>query len=134
MRDIADRLSENGKAILVEHTERQALLTDCLTMCKNIGLSMDILDFDFASRLLTAGTGLKFTPEKVNDALKGVIDRDRKMNIDFGVTAAQDTLPRRFTHEPLKEGASKGQVVPIGRLVKEYYIAKGWDAQGVPQD
>ena len=134
VRDIADRLSNNGKAILVEHTERQALLTDCLTMCKNIGLSMDILDFDFASRLLTAGTGLKFTPEKVNEALKGVIDRDRKMNIDFGVTAGQDTLPRRFTHEPLKEGASKGQVVPVGRLVKEYYIAKGWDAQGVPQD
>jgi len=133
VRDIADRLSDNGKAILVEHTERQALLTDCLTMCKNIGLSMDILDFDFASRLLTAGTGLKFTPEKVNDALKGVIDRDRKMNIDFGVTAAQDTLPRRFTHEPLNEGASKGQVVPVGRMVKEYYKAKGWDAQGVPR-
>jgi len=134
VRDIADRLSDNGKAILVEHTERQALLTDCLTMCKNIGLSMDILDFDFASRLLIAGTGLKFTPEKVDDALKGVIDRDRKMNIDFGVTAEQDTLPKRFTHEPLKEGGSKGQVVPIGRMVKEYYKAKGWSAQGVPQD
>jgi aldehyde:ferredoxin oxidoreductase len=134
VRDIADRLSDNGKAILVEHTERQALLTDCVTMCKNIGLSMDILDFNFASRLLTAGTGLKFTSEKVDDALKGVIDRDRKMNIDFGVTAGQDTLPRRFTHEPLKEGASKGQVVPVGRMVKEYYKAKGWDRDGVPQD
>ncbi len=134
VRDIADRLSDNGKAILVEHTERQALLTDCLTLCKNIGLSMDVLDFDFASRLLTAGTGLKFTPEKVDDALRGIIDRDRKMNIDFGVTAPQDTLPRRFIHEPLKEGASKGQVVPIARMVREYYQAKGWDAQGVPRD
>ena len=134
VRDIANRLSDKGKAILVEHTERQALLTDCLTMCKNIGLSMDMLDFDFASCLLTTGTGLKFTPEKVDDALKSVIDRDRKMNIDFGVTAEQDTLPRRFTHEPLKEGASKGQVVPIGRMVKEYYKARGWDGQGVPQD
>jgi aldehyde:ferredoxin oxidoreductase len=134
VRDIADRLSDNGKAILVEHTERQALLTDCLTMCKNIGLSMDILDFEFASRLLTAGTGLKFTPERVDDALKSVIDNDRKMNIDFGVTAAQDTLPRRFTHEPLTEGASKGQVVPVGRMVKEYYKVKGWDDQGVPRN
>jgi len=134
VRDIADRLSDNGKAILVEHTERQALLTDCLTMCKNIGLSMDMLDFDFASRLLTAGTGLKFTPEKVDDALKGVIDRDRKMNIDFGVTAEQDTLPKRFTHESLKEGASKDQIVPIGRMVKAYYKAKGWSTQGVPQN
>ena len=134
VRDIADRLSDNGKAILVEHTERQALLTDCLTMCKNIGLSMDILDFDFASRLLRTGTGLKFTPEKIDEALKGVIKRDRKMNIDFGVTAAQDTLPKRFTREPLKAGASKGQIVAVDRMVKEYYKAKGWDEQGVPQD
>jgi aldehyde:ferredoxin oxidoreductase len=48
------------------------------------------------------GTGLKFTPEKVDEALKDVIDRDRKMNIDFGVDAGQDTLPKRFIHEPLK--------------------------------
>ena len=112
----------------------QALLTDCLTMCKNIGLSMDILDFDFASRLLIAGTGLKFSPEKVTEALNGVIERDRRMNIDFGVTADQDTLPRRFTQEPLEAGASKGQVVPVERMVKEYYQLKGWDGKGVPRD
>ena len=134
IREIADRLADKGKAVLVEHTERQALLTDCLTMCKNIGLSMDIMDFDFASRLLRAGTGLNFTPDRVDSALKGVINRDRKMNIDFGVNADQDTLPRRFTHEPLKEGPSKDQVVPVGRMVKEYYKAKGWNDQGVPQD
>ncbi len=134
VRDIADRLSDNGKAILVEHTERQALLTDCLTMCKNIGLSMDVLDFEFASRLLIAGTGLKFAPDKLDAALKGVIERDRKMNLDFGVTSDQDTLPKRFTHEPLREGPSKGQVVPVDRMVQEYYNAKGWDAKGVPQD
>jgi aldehyde:ferredoxin oxidoreductase len=134
IREIADRLADTGKAVLVEYTERQALLTDCLTICKNIGLSMDILDFDLASRLLRTGTGLKFTPEKIDEALKGVIEKDRKMNIDFGVEASQDTLPRRFTHEPLKEGASKGQVVPVARMVKEYYKIKGWDSKGVPRD
>ena len=134
IREIADRLADKGKAVLVEHTERQALLTDCLTMCKNIGLSMDVLDFDIASRLLKAGTGLKFSPENVDQALKGVIIKDRKMNIDFGITSADDTLPKRFTHEPLKEGASKGQVVPVDRMVKEYYEVKGWDQDGVPRD
>ncbi|UCE55571.1 MAG: aldehyde ferredoxin oxidoreductase family protein [Desulfobacterales bacterium] len=133
MREIADRLADKGKAVLVEHTERQALLTDCLTMCKNIGLSMDVLDFDFASQLLTAGTGLNFTPEKVDEALKGVIERDRRMNIDFGIDAGMDSLPKRFTHEPLKKGASKGQVVPVDRMVKEYYKIKGWDEHGNPR-
>jgi len=101
-------------------------------MCKNIGLSMDILDFEFASRLLRAGTGLKFTTERVNEALKGIIEIDRRLNIDLGVDASQDTLPRRFTQEPLEEGASKGTVVPIEKMVKEYYNLKGWDNHGNP--
>jgi aldehyde:ferredoxin oxidoreductase len=133
LREIADRLAHKGKAVLVEHTERQALLTDCLTMCKNVGLSMDVLDFDFASQLLTCGTGLNFTPEIVNTALRGIIERDRLMNIDFGIDASQDTLPKRFTHEPLEEGPSKGQVVPVKEMVKEYYRLRGWDENGKPQ-
>jgi len=132
IRDVANRLSDKGKAVLVEYTERQALLTDCLTMCKNIGLSMDVLDFDLAAGLLTAGTGLNFTPERIDEALKAVIDADRLLNIDFGVDDSQDTLPKRFTDEPLKEGASKGTVVPVEGMVKDYYRLRGWDEQGNP--
>jgi len=134
IREIADQLSNEGKAILVEHTERQALLTDCMTMCKNIGLSMDVLDFELASKLLTAGTGLDFNVEQVNKSLRGIIDADRKMNIDFGIDASTDTLPYRFVHEPLEEGPCKCQVVPIEKLVKEYYQLRGWDGQGRPAD
>jgi aldehyde:ferredoxin oxidoreductase len=133
-REAADRLSDHGKAGLVEFTERQALLTDCLTMCKNVGLSMDILDFEFASRLLRAGTGLDFTPDRVNEALRGIINADRRLNMAFGMDSSQDTLPKRFTHEPLTEGASKGQVVPVKEMVKEYYRLKGWDEEGRPPD
>ncbi len=132
-RDAADRLSNNGKAQLVEFTERQALLTDCLTMCKNVGLSMDVLDFELAAELLQAGTGLKFTEDAVNKALRATITNDRLMNIDFGVTASDDTLPHRFTHEPLTEGASKNQIVPVHDMVKDYYRIKGWDDDGVPK-
>jgi aldehyde:ferredoxin oxidoreductase len=132
-RDAADRLSDHGKAVLVEYTERQALLTDCLTMCKNVGLSMDILDFPFAAKLLRAGTGLKFTSENIDKALKGIIDTDRRLNIELGIDSSQDTLPRRFTHEPLTEGASKGNVVPIKQMVKDYYRLRGWDKEGNPQ-
>jgi aldehyde:ferredoxin oxidoreductase len=133
IREIADRLSDKGKAVLVEHTERQALLTDCLTMCKNVGLSMDILDFDTASHLLIAGTGLKFTPERIDEALKGVIEKDRRLNIDFGIDASQDTLPKRFTHEPLEAGPSKDQIVPVKEMVKEYYRLRIWDENGKPR-
>ena len=133
IRDIANRLSNNGKAVLVEHTERQALITDCMTMCKNIGLSMDVMDFEFASRLLTAGTGLRFTQERVDKSLRGIINGERKMNIDFGIDSSMDTLPHRFTHEPLKEGPSKGEVVPVRDMVRDYYKLRGWDEEGRPK-
>jgi aldehyde:ferredoxin oxidoreductase len=134
IRDTADRLADKGKAVLVEYTERQALLTDCMTMCKNIGLSMDVLDFNLASGLLTSGTSLKFTPEQINESLRGIINGDRLLNIDFGVGSTQDTLPDRFTKEPLTEGASKGHVVPVEEMVKDYYRLRGWDEKGVPVD
>ena len=131
-RDAGDRLSNNGKAQLVEFTERQALLTDCMTMCKNIGLSMDIIDFDFAADLLKSGTGLNFTADKVNEALRYTIDKERIINIRIGVQPDEDTLPARFTRDTLPEGPSKGQVVPIKQMVKDYYNVKGWDKNGVP--
>ncbi len=132
-RDAADRLADKGKAQLVEYTERQALLTDCLTMCKNVGLSMDVLDFELASDLLKACTGLTFTGEIVDDALKNTITNDRLMNIEFGIKPEDDTLPDRFTKDVLSEGDSKDQVVPVHDMVKEYYRIKGWDENGVPK-
>jgi len=133
-REAANRLSEEGKAALVEYSERLALLIDCLTVCKNIGLCMDVLDFETASELLVAGTGLHFTPDGIHQLLKNQIDIDRKMNLEFGMNPSLDTLPARFTGEPLTEGASQGSVIDIDKLVKEYYRIKGWDEKGVPKN
>ncbi|MBW2127082.1 MAG: hypothetical protein JRH08_15745 [Deltaproteobacteria bacterium] len=65
--------------------------------------------------------------------MNNVIEKERLINIDFGIDPSQDTLPHRFVHEPLKEGPSKGHVVPIQQMVKEYYKLKGWDERGIPQ-
>jgi aldehyde:ferredoxin oxidoreductase len=132
-RDAANRLSEDGKAALVDYSERLALITDCLTMCKNIGLCMDILDIESSSKLLRAGTGLEFTPGRVDEILKNHIVSDRLLNLEFGVESSLDTLPTRFTQEPLEEGPSRGSVVNIDKMVREYYRIKGWDERGNPR-
>jgi aldehyde:ferredoxin oxidoreductase len=132
-REAANRLSEEGKAALVDYSERLALLIDCLTMCKNIGLCMDILDFETASELLISGTGLRFTPDRIDRILKQQIDIDRKMNLEFGMNPSLDTLPKRFVREPLKEGPTSGSVIHIDKMVKEYYKIKGWNEKGIPK-
>ena len=132
-REAANRLSEEGKAALVDYSERLALLIDSLTMCKNIGLCMDILDFETASELLISGTGLRFTPDQIDRVLGDQINIDRKMNIEFGMDSSLDTLPKRFIQEPLKEGPTRGSVIHIDKMVKEYYKIKGWSEKGIPK-
>lgn len=122
----ADRLSEEGKAALVTYSEKVALLTDSLTMCKNIGLCMDILNFERASVLLRTGTGLDYSPENLRDLMGKVIDIEFDLNKNFGVKREDSTLPERFQNEPLPEGPTSGSTVDIQRMVDEYYTIHKW--------
>jgi len=117
----ADRFSEEGKPALVTYSEKIAILADCLTMCKNIGLCMDVLNLDNAARLLTACTGIDYTPRYLDKILGECVERDFTLNKKFGLTKEQDTLPRRFLKESLPKGPSKGSVVNIKKMVDEYY-------------
>ena len=123
----ADRLAEEGKAALVSYSEKIALLTDCLTMCKNIGLCMDILNLERVSSLLKAGTGLDYSPEYLSKILADAIDLDHAFNRRLGKTRKDDTLPDRFLKEPLTEGPTKGATVDIQKMVDEYYKIHLWE-------
>ncbi len=116
----ADRLAEEGKAALVTYSEKIALLTDCLTMCKNIGLCMDILNFELVAELLTAGTGMQYTATSIERAMAEATELDYELNRRFGVVPEDDTLPDRFQNEPLAEGPTKGATVDIQKMVDEY--------------
>ncbi len=123
----ADRLSEEGKAALVSYSEKIALLTDSLTMCKNVGLCMDVLNFENASALLRYGTGIDYSPDYLKKILEDQISMDHKLNKKFGVKRKDETLPERFQKEPLAEGPTKGSTVDIQRMVKEYYKIHKWE-------
>lgn len=123
----ADRLAEEGKAALVNYSEKIALLTDSLTMCKNIGLCMDILNFENASAILKAGTGIDYSPQYLQKILGDFRDLELKLNKRFGVRREDDTLPERFLKEPLREGLTKGSTVDIQKMVDEYYKIHKWE-------
>ena len=56
----------------------------------------------------------------------------RLFNIREGLTRDLDTLPKRFFSTPLQEGPSRGRVVELDQLMDEYYMVRGWNAEGVP--
>jgi aldehyde:ferredoxin oxidoreductase len=123
----AMRLEEEGKAALVTYSEKIALLTDCLTMCKNIGLCMGVLDLETAADLLNRGTGLEYSADYLKQILGEAVQRDHRLNLRFGMRREHDTLPERFQNEPLQRGATAGSTVDIHRMVNEYYRLHGWE-------
>ena len=123
----ADRLAEEGKAALVSYSEKIALLADCLTMCKNIGLCMDILNLERASSLLRSGTGLDYSPEYLAKILSDAVDLDHAFNRRLGMSKKDDTLPERFRKEPLMKGPTSGATVDIKTMVDEYYKIHEWE-------
>ena len=81
---------------------------------------------------MEAVTGLSFTPEEVLKVGERVNNLAKAFNVREGFTRADDTLPERLMTEPLKAGASKGQVISredLDKMLDEYYSLRGWDVK-----
>ena len=58
----------------------------------------------------------------------------RLFNVREGITRKDDTLPDRFTKEPMPRGPAKGQVVELDVMLDEYYSYRKWDLEtGIPR-
>lgn len=58
---------------------------------------------------------------------------ERSINCRFGISAENDKLPKRLTHE-LQKADDKRSVVPLEKMKQTYYAARGWDKNGIPTD
>jgi len=62
---------------------------------------------------------------------------ERLFNLREGLTAADDSLPDRLTKTPQPKRDSSAHdpkhVVPLEKMLKQYYKVRGWDENGVPK-
>ncbi len=56
---------------------------------------------------------------------------ERSINCRFGISAEKDKLPQRLSCVPQDPG-DPSTVVPLERMKKTYYKARGWDENGIP--
>ena len=56
---------------------------------------------------------------------------ERWLNTRFGISAKDDTLPKRLTDVP-QDPQNPRTKVPLETMKKRYYRARGWDANGIP--
>ena len=58
---------------------------------------------------------------------------ERHINCRFGITAANDKLPKRLTDVPQDPKNPKTKI-PLETMKKTYYAARGWDKNGIPTE
>lgn len=124
-----DRFSTVNKAGLVIYQQNLYAAMDTLVACRFSGYG---LDEEYYSRMLTAATGFKYTGEDLMLVGERIWNLERLFNLREGFSRKDDTLPRRFLCEPLRDGPTKGQVVELEPMLNEYYRARGWNADGIP--
>jgi aldehyde:ferredoxin oxidoreductase len=125
-------IDDKGKLTIWNQDIRTATL-DCAPMCAFL-LDMAVPDVacENTARLMEGVTGLNFTPEEVQEVGERVNNLAKAFNVREGFTRADDTLPERLMTEPLKAGASKGQVISkedLDTMLDEYYTLRGWDVK-----
>ena len=58
---------------------------------------------------------------------------ERYINCKFGISEANDKLPKRLTDAPQDPNNPKTKV-PLETMKKTYYAARGWDKNGIPTE
>ena len=132
---IMDRLSEQYKGLLVKDMEDLYAVVDSLLLCKYGTMWPPIYYFDHIAKLLPPLTGMEeySSVEAVRLAAERICNLRRCFNLREGITRKDETLPERFTKEPMPHGPAKGQVCNLEPMLREYYQHRGWDYEtGLP--
>lgn len=126
---MVDRFGTGGKAGLVINQQNITAAIDSLVICLFINLAVSE---EYFARTLSAMTGVDYQPQDMHLIGERIWNLERLFNLRSGIGATSDTLPQRLLEEPVKEGPSKGKMVELQPMLKEYYRFRGWDESGIP--
>ncbi|MCB1876045.1 MAG: aldehyde ferredoxin oxidoreductase family protein [Chromatiales bacterium] len=122
-----DPLVTEGKAELVKAFQDATAAVDSSGLCvfTTFGWSME----DIAPQIDAACEG-DWSVDKLLEVGERVWNLERDFNLRAGLSAADDTLPKRLLTEPANTGPAQGRVADLGKMLPEYYQLRGWTADG----
>ena len=126
-----DPLSTEGKPELVKAFQDATAAVDSTGLCvfTTFAWTME----DIAPQVDAACEG-GFTAESMLEAGERIWNLERQFNLEAGLTAADDTLPKRLLKDAAKTGPAKGMVNRLDEMLPQYYAARGWTEEGVPTE
>lgn len=119
-----------GKAEMLAEWEDRLVIFDALILCR---FYRDLYPWEELALVIKATTGLDFDTSGLRKIAGNILTQTRLFNLREGLTPEEDRLPIRFHVEPLPETGKTIRPEHMERLLSDYYKARGWDAQGVPE-
>ncbi len=121
-------ISGNGKAEPCKTSQDHVAAMDSTGLCLFVeGAGMNIGHF---VDLLSADLPTSWSQERMMETGERVWNLERRFNLAAGLTAADDTLPKRLLEVPAPSGSGKGKVSELAQMLPEYYKARGWTEDG----
>ncbi|MFX0100999.1 MAG: aldehyde ferredoxin oxidoreductase family protein [Candidatus Hodarchaeota archaeon] len=116
---------------MIEQEDRMAII-DSLIVCKFI---RGALDWDFKVDLYNAIYDEEIDVDGLRKISTNMITLSRKFNVREGFTRKDDYLPERVYKEPLIRKDGEPFTLDrekYGKMLDEYYTARGWSEDGIP--
>jgi aldehyde:ferredoxin oxidoreductase len=127
------RFSLLQSPIGIRNMHNLGIIQDSLGVCRFTGFAFS---YDPWARMLSGVTGINFSTSRLEEVANRIAAVERLFNLDAGLTREDDTLPERFSREPIRV-AGEERVVSreaVDRMRHDYYQARGWDAEGRPTE
>lgn len=126
--EICDVYDEKYKALAVKDCEDVYAIRDSLIMCwYSCGWPPVFWMEDFAAAA-AAATGIREFGDvrEMYRIAERICNLRRAFNVREGLGPKDDTLPNRILKEPVPDGPSKGQVVNLKVMLRDYYKLRKW--------
>jgi aldehyde:ferredoxin oxidoreductase len=126
--EICDPYGEKYKALVVKDCEDVYAIRDSLLMCwYACGWPPVFWIEDFAAAA-AATTGIREFGDvrEMYRIAERICNLRRAFNVREGLGPKDDTLPDRILKEPIPDGPSKGQVVNLEVMLRDYYELRKW--------
>jgi aldehyde:ferredoxin oxidoreductase len=128
--DMEDQTGQ-GKAKPCKESQDRVAAVDSTGLCLFTTAAWGLEEF--AQQLDSACEG-SWTAERLTEIGERVWNLERQFNLAAGLTAKDDTLPKRLLEVPAPSGTAKGKVNQLDVMLPEYYEARGWTKDGVPSN
>ena len=122
-----DPLATDGKAELVKAFQDATAAVDSSGLCvfTTFAWSME----NIAPQVDAACEG-DWSVDRMLEVGERIWNLERDFNMRAGMTADQDTLPKRLLKDAANVGPAQGRVNDLDKMLPEYYELRGWTVDG----